>query len=124
MTIILYPKYLQASQAQGWIPRPSKSIVPFVASIRVRPPKIECFDHGHFNSLQLFVFEPFLFPSQALVIKCLGAWGFLLASHAVIKSKELSTEQEILYQHHRYEPVKPGSLVLVRVHSLAAGNGV
>lgn len=42
--------------------------------------------------------------------KCLGPQGFVRASHTVTKVEELSTDQEIFYQHGRREPVKPGSI--------------
>lgn len=47
--------------------------------------------------------------------KCLGPQGFLRASHSITKVDELSTEQEIFYQHDRRQPITPGSVVKVEI---------
>lgn len=47
--------------------------------------------------------------------KTLGPQGFLRVSHTITKVPELSTEQEIFYQHDRREAISPGSIVKVEI---------
>ncbi|KAJ5370219.1 uncharacterized protein N7496_006311 [Penicillium cataractarum] len=47
--------------------------------------------------------------------KALGPQGFLRASHSCTKVEELSTQQEVFYQHDRREPVRPGSVAKLEI---------
>ncbi|PVH69705.1 alpha/beta-hydrolase [Cadophora sp. DSE1049] len=58
---------------------------------------------------------PFEEVPNASMTKTLGPQGFLRASHSITKVPELSTEQEIFYQHNRRQAISPGSVVKIEI---------